>query len=59
MESQEVSRLTEHFSEMARVEPSENIEFWYARELPVELGYSRWENFLGVIRNTMQAYENS
>lgn len=59
MESQEVSRLTEHFSGMARFEPSENIEFWYARELQVELGYSRWENFLGVIHNAMQACENS
>lgn len=59
MESREVSRLTAHFSEMARFEHSEKIEFWYARELQIELGYNRWENFLGVISNAMQSCENA
>ena len=59
MESKEVSRLTAHFSEMAQFEPYEKTEFWYARELQIELGYNRWENFLSVISNAMQACENS
>lgn len=59
MESREVSRLTAQFSEMARFEPSEKIEFWYARDLQEALGYNRWENFLNVIQRAIQAVENS
>ena len=59
MESKEVSRLTEHFSKMAQLEPREKIEFWYARELQECLGYSRWENFIEVIHKAIQSCENT
>lgn len=59
MDSKTISILSEQFDEIAQLEASENVEFWYARELQERLGYSRWENFLHVIEKATQACENS
>ena len=32
-----------------------NIEVWYARELQEVLGYTRWENFIGVIGRAIES----
>ncbi len=34
---------------------AEGIEFWFARDLLVPLGYARWENFQAAIERAMQA----
>lgn len=38
---------------------AEGIEFWFARDLPVPLGYARWENFQTAIQRAMQSCEAS
>lgn len=35
------------------------MEFWYARELMITLGYSKWGNFKNVIEKAMISCENS
>ena len=35
------------------------IGFWYARDLQIQLGYKRWENFIETIKKAMQSCENA
>ena len=37
----------------------DGIEFWYARDLQVLLGYNKWENFTNVIEKSKEACKNS
>lgn len=38
---------------------NDGVEFWFARDLQVMLGYSKWENFSKVIEKSKIACENS
>ena len=38
---------------------AEGVEFWFARDLQVPLGYARWENFQTAIQRAMQSCEAS
>lgn len=38
---------------------AEGIEFWFARDLQIPLGYARWENFQTAIQRAMQSCEVS
>ena len=51
--------LKEKFDSIINTEEKENIEFWYARDLQVQLGYKRWENFVETIKKAMQSCENA
>ena len=53
MSTDMISRLHPRFEEMVHVQ--EGIEFWYARDLQVLLGYSEWRNFLSVIDKAREA----
>ena len=48
----------EKFDSIINTEEKENIEFWYARDLQIQLGYKRWENFIETIKKAMQSCEN-
>jgi len=37
----------------------DSLEFWFARDLQVLLGYAKWENFLNVIEKAKEACRNS
>lgn len=37
----------------------EQVEFWFARDLQLHLGYQRWENFKLAIIRAMEACQNS
>ena len=50
---------TEHQTFESLKHTSEDSEFWYARELQLVLGYSRWENFESAIRKAIAACEGS
>jgi DNA-damage-inducible protein D len=53
MEKEIISRLHKHFEEY--VHEQDGVEFWYARELQVLLGYDKWSNFEGVIEKAKTA----
>jgi DNA-damage-inducible protein D len=39
--------------------PDADIEFWYARDLQVELGYTDWRNFLKVVEKAKESARNA
>lgn len=40
-----IQALTRSFDALVQRMPEHDIEFWFARDLMLPLGYSRWENF--------------
>ncbi len=59
MDKNAVTRLTSSFDGIARQTPGEEVEFWYAREIMIALGYDRWENFSKVIHKASIACKTS
>lgn len=51
--------LKEKFDSIINMEENENIEFWYARDLQIQLGYTQWRNFLEVISKAIESCKNS
>ena len=51
--------LKEKFDSIINTEEKDNIEFWYARDLQIQLGYKSWENFFEKIKKAMQSCENA
>lgn len=58
-EKSKLIELKEKFDSIINIEEKENIEFWYARDLQIQLGYKRWENFIETIKKAMQSCENA
>ena len=58
-EKSKLLELKEKFDSIINTEEKENIEFWYARDLQIQLGYKRWENFFETIKKAMQSCKNS
>lgn len=57
MKKEIISKLHHHF-ELA-VNQKEEVEFWFARDLQLLLGYSQWRNFLLVIEKAKTACSTS
>ena len=58
-EKTKLIELKEKFDSIINTEEKENIEFWYARDLQEQLGYTQWRNFLEVIKNAMISCESA
>ena len=58
-EKSKLIELKEKFDSIINTEEKENIEFWYARDLQIQFGYKRWENFIETIKKAMQSCENA
>lgn len=54
MESKRVEQIKNQF-DVALQMTEEKIEYWYARDLMVLLGYSRWENFKKAVERAMES----
>lgn len=52
-----ITKLQKSFEDY--VHNMEGLEFWYARELQVLLGYTEWRKFEGVIEKAKEACKNS
>src|SRR3989338_189523 len=57
MEKQIITKLQKTFEDYAHQE--EGVEFWFARDLQILLGYIEWRKFLGVIEKAKEACKNS
>ncbi|MBU4380770.1 DNA damage-inducible protein D [Candidatus Parcubacteria bacterium] len=57
MEKQLIVRLHKNFEDCAH--KSDGVEFWYARELQILLGYNEWRNFENVVNKAKIACENA
>lgn len=58
-EKSKILELKEKFDSIINTEEKDNIEFWYARDLQIQLGYKRWENFFETIKKAMKSCENA
>ena len=52
-----VLRLHKKFEDYVHVQ--DGVEFWFARDLQVLLGYTEWRNFTGVIEKAKKSVETS
>jgi DNA-damage-inducible protein D len=52
-----VQRLHKNFEDYIHEE--DGVEFWFARDLQVLLGYTQWRNFLNVIEKARESCKNS
>ena len=50
-------RLHENFEDY--ITTADGVEFWYARDLQVLLGYQKWDNFRKVIAKAKDACTNA
>ncbi len=58
-EKAKLVELKEKFDSIINKEEKENVEFWYARDLQIQLGYTQWRNFLEVINKAVEACKNA
>ncbi|MFZ7240968.1 DNA damage-inducible protein D [Avibacterium avium] len=54
-----IQTLQTLFEQAVQKIDSENIEFWFARDLQALLGYERWENFKTAINRAVEACKNA
>ena len=54
-----ILELKEKFDAIINKEENENVEFWYARDLQIQLGYTQWRNFLEVINKAIESCKNA
>lgn len=59
MDQQTIQQMQTLFDSMAHIDPDNNVEFWFARDLQEALEYTRWENFLTAISKAIDSCENS
>lgn len=57
MKKQIIIKLTKNFEEYAY--EKDDLEFWFARDLQILLGYSKWENFIKVVEKAKEACRTS
>jgi DNA-damage-inducible protein D len=57
MKEEIISKL--HSSFELAVNQNDDVEFWFARDLQILLGYTQWRNFLLVIEKAKTACANA
>jgi DNA-damage-inducible protein D len=57
MEKDIIIRLSKTFEDYAR--QADGVEFWFARDLQLLLGYDKWENFINVLNKAKIACKKS
>ena len=58
-EKAQLIELKKKFDDIINTEEKNNIEFWYARDLQIQLGYAKWDNFIEVIKKAMISCESA
>ena len=54
-----ITTLIESFNAIAKQIKDTEIEFWYARDLMNELGYTKWQNFTEVVKKASLSCANA
>ncbi|MBN1546319.1 MAG: DNA damage-inducible protein D [Syntrophaceae bacterium] len=55
MDTNTILKLKSGFDLITQTVENSDIEFWYARDIMINLGYERWENFSNVIQRAITA----
>ena len=59
MDSKKVEKIKTRFDSVAQMHEEAKIEFWYARDLMILLGYTEWRNFEKAIVRAQEACDKS
>ncbi|MDR0846645.1 MAG: DNA damage-inducible protein D [Lactobacillales bacterium] len=59
MDKKIITKRKNQFDTIIHKTENEDVEFWYARELMLLLGYTRWENFYRAIQRAIESCEAS
>lgn len=59
MDKKRIEQIKHQFDLVLHMDETADVEFWYARELMLLLGYERWENFDKAIQRAMDSCETS
>ena len=59
MDQNDIIKLKTQFDSLINEEGDSKIQFWYARDLMTQLGYTEWRNFVGVIDKAKKSCKNS
>ena len=59
MDKKTIYAMKSAFDEIVKIVQEEAVEFWYARDLMVLLGYDRWENFHKAIERAIDSCKAS
>ncbi|MDI1314021.1 DNA damage-inducible protein D [Prosthecobacter sp.] len=59
MKKEIITKLHADFEGLVHTEPHSEVEFWFARDLQEQFGYSKWENFAKVIDRAKLSCETS
>ena len=51
MNKNTIAKLTISFDALQQTVPDSDVEFWFARDLMVQLGYSKWQNYVEVVHD--------
>lgn len=58
-QKEKLIELKTKFDSIINTAEKENIEYWFARDLQLQLGYKRWENFIEVISKAITSCKNA
>ena len=59
MDKKTIYAMKNAFDEIVKIVQEEAVEFWYARDLQIQLGYTQWRNFLEVINKAINSCKQS
>lgn len=59
MDKRKIEQIRQQYDSVIHNAEDIDIEFWYARELMLLLGYERWENFDKAIYRAMESCDTS
>lgn len=59
MKHRALIELKSQFDSILNVMGESDLEYWYARDLMVLLGYSKWDNFIKVVEKAVISCDNS
>ena len=59
MKQSTLVKLKSQFDSILNVLDESSLEYWYARDLMVLLGYSKWDNFVKVVEKAVISCDNS
>ncbi len=59
MDKNKISQIKNRFDSIINIIEDANVEFWYARDIMLLLGYERWENFDKAIQRAIDSCKTS
>ena len=59
MDKKKIIALKESFDSVVQTVENEHVEYWYARDIMLLLGYLKWENFEFAVKRAMESCQNA